>query len=101
MRIGMATHHFSYFGVKLPNRFVGLLNLLDQELDCHGRRCEDRLVATEQLEGTYAIDDLVLPLLVPYAVLTQNAANQPPVCTTELARIGPATQDAQQQRLLP
>ena len=85
----------------LVDRLLGLLNLISQELDCHRRRCNQRVIAREQLSRTNALDDLILLLFVADGVVTQDATNQPPISMTELAWIGPAPKDTQQQRQLP
>ncbi len=75
----MLLYYLGDAGIKLLDRLAGMLNLPDQELDGHGGRCDQSVVATQQLGGTNTINDRILPSLGADEVFTQDTANQPSI----------------------
>ena len=66
----MLLHGFGDLGIELLDRLAGLLNLIGQKLDGHRGRCDQSLIATQQLSGTNAIDDRILLRLVADGVFS-------------------------------
>jgi hypothetical protein len=75
VRVGMSPHDLGDLCIKLFDRLADVLKLIGRELDSHRRRCDQSIIATEQLGGTDAKDDFILLLRVTDGVFTQNAAN--------------------------
>ena len=101
MRFGVILHGFGDLRIELANRLLGLLNLIGQELDRHRCRCNQGVIAGQELSRTNAVNNLIQLPFIADGVVTQNTADQPPISTTKLAWVGPAPNDTQEQRKLP